>query len=47
MQDYMQGGFRNGRRTEIIVCMLERMIEMAKVRKMCMLVAFIDMKTNI
>ena len=29
----IQGGFRNGRKTEENLFMLERMIEMAKVRK--------------
>ena len=32
MLDYMQGGFRKGRRTEDNLFMLERMLEMAKVR---------------
>ena len=38
------GGFRMGRRTYDNLFMLERMIEMAKVRKYCMFVAFIDME---
>ena len=33
----IQDGFRNGRRTEDNLFMLERMIEMAKVRKECFL----------
>ena len=40
----IQGGFRMGRRTEDNLFMLERMIEMAKVRKECLFVAFIDME---
>ena len=36
--------FRRGRRTEDILFILERMIEMAKVRKECLSVAFIDME---
>ena len=32
----IQGGFRMGRRTEDNLFMLERMIEMAKVRKDCL-----------
>ena len=40
----IQGGFRMGRRTEDNLFMLERMIEMAKVRKDCLFVAFIDME---
>ena len=40
----IQGGFRKGRRTEDNLFMLERMIEMAKVRKECLMVAFIDME---
>ena len=40
----LQGGFRMGRRTEGNLFMLERMIEMAKVRKDCLFVAFIDME---
>ena len=43
----IQGGFRKGRRTEDNLFMLERMIEMAKVRKECLFVAFIDMEKNI
>ena len=31
----VQGGFRRGRRTDDNLFMLERMIEMAKVRKEC------------
>ena len=38
----IHGGFRMGRRTEDNLFMLERMIEMAKVRKDCLFVAFID-----
>ena len=40
----IQGGFRKGRKTEDNLFMLERMIEMAKVRKECLMVAFIDME---
>ena len=40
----IQGGFRMGRRTEDNLFILERMIEMAKVRKDCLFVAFIDME---
>ena len=40
----IQGGFRMGRRTEDNIFMLERMIEMAKVIKDCLFVAFIDME---
>ena len=40
----IQGGFRMGRRTDDNLFMLERMIEMAKVRKDCLFVAFIDME---
>ena len=36
--------FRRGRRTDDNLFMLERMIEMAKVRKECLYVAFIDME---
>ena len=39
----IQGGFRRGRKTEDNLFMLERMIEMVKVRKVCLFVAFIDM----
>ena len=39
-----KGGLRRGRRTDDNLFMLERMIEMAKVRKECLYVAFIDMK---
>ena len=38
----IQGGFRRGRRTEDNLFMLERMIEMAKVRKEGLFMAFID-----
>ena len=40
----VQGVFRRGRRTDANLFMLERMIEMAKVRKECLYVAFIDME---
>ena len=40
----IQGGFRRGLRTEDNLFMLERMIEMAKVRKECLFVAFIVME---
>ena len=40
----IHGGFRMGRRTEDNRFMLERMIEMAKIRKDCLFVAFIDME---
>ena len=36
--------FRRGRRTDDNLFILERMIEMAKVRNECLFVAFIDMK---
>ena len=36
--------FRRGRRTDDNLFVLERMIEMAKVRKECLYVAFIDME---
>ena len=36
--------FIRGRRTDYNIFMLERMIEMAKVRKECLYVAFIDME---
>ena len=36
--------FRRGRRPEDNLFMLERMIEMEKVRKECLFVAFIDME---
>ena len=39
-----RGGFRRGRRTDDNLFMLERMIEMAKVRNECLYVAFIDME---
>ena len=38
--------FRRGRRTDDNLFMLERMIEMAKVRKECLYVAFIDMEKS-
>ena len=38
------GDFSMGRRTEYNLFMLERMIEMAKLRKDCLFVAFIDME---
>ena len=41
---YTVGGFRMGRWTEDNLFMLERMIEMAKVRKDCLFVASIDME---
>ena len=40
----VQGFFRRGHRTDDNLFMLERMIEMAKVRKECLYVAFIDME---
>ena len=40
----VQGGFKRGHRTEDNLFMLERMIEMAKVSKECLYVAFIDME---
>ena len=40
----IQGGFRLGRRTEDNLFMLERMIEMTKVRKDCLFVSYIDME---
>ena len=44
MLDDIQEGFRMGRRTEDNLFMLERMIDMVKVRKECLFVAFIDME---
>ena len=44
MLGVIQGGFRKGLRTEDNLFMLERMIEMAKVRKESLFVAFIDME---
>ena len=38
----IQCGFRRGRRTEDNLIMLERMIDMAKVRKKCLFVVFIE-----
>ena len=40
----IQGGFKMRQRTEDNLFMLERMIEMEKVRKDCLFVAFIDME---
>ena len=40
----IQGGFRREHRREDNLFMLERIIEMAKVRKECLFVAFIDME---
>ena len=40
----IQDVFRMRRRTEDNLLILERMIEMAKVRKECLLLAFIDME---
>ena len=40
----IQGGFRWGQRTEDNLFMLERMIELAKVRKECLFVTFIYME---
>ena len=42
----IQGGFRKGRWTEDNLVMLERMIEMAQVRKECRFVASIDMEKH-
>ena len=42
--DRYTGGFKMGRRTEGNLFMLERKIEMVKVRKECLFVAFIDME---
>ena len=44
MDGWKRVGFRMGRRTEDNLFMLERMIEMAKVRKDCLFAAFIDME---
>ena len=41
----IQWGFRVVRRTEDKLFIVERMIEMVKVRKECLFVAFIDMKS--
>ena len=38
------GGFQNRQSTEDNLFMLERMIEMVKVRNKCLFVAFIDME---
>ena len=43
----IQGGSRRGHRTEDNVFMLQRMIEMAQVRKECLFVVFIDRETNL
>ena len=40
----IQGGFRKARRTADDHFMLKRMIEVVKVRKECLFVAFIDME---
>ena len=40
----VQGGFRRGRRTEDNLFMLERMMEMAKVRGECLYIGFMDME---
>ena len=40
----IQGGFRRGRRTADYLFMLERIIEMAKVRKECLFLATTDME---
>ena len=40
----IQGGFRMGQLTEDNLFMLERMVDMAKVRKDCLFVAFINME---
>ena len=44
MLEDIQDGFRRGRWTENNMFILERMIEMAKVKKNCVFVAFIDME---
>ena len=46
MLGVVQGVFRRGRRTDANLFMLERIIEMAKVRKECLYVAFIDMEKS-
>ena len=40
----VQGGFRKGRRTEDNLFIMERLIEMTRMRKACSFVAFIDME---
>ena len=40
----IQGGFRKGRRTKNNFFILERMIEMVKLKKGCLMVVFIDME---
>ena len=40
----VQGGFKRGRRTEYNLFMLERMMEMAKVRSECIYIGFMDME---
>ena len=44
MLDDLQGGLKMGRRTKDNLFMLQRMIEMVKVRKECLFVAFNDME---
>ena len=39
-----QGGFRKGRITEDNLFIVERLIEMTRMRKVCLFVAFIDME---
>ena len=40
----VQGGFRRGRRPEDNMFMLERMMEMAKVRGECLFIGFMDLE---
>ena len=40
----VQGSFKRGRRTEYNLFMLERMMEMAKVRSECIYIGFMDME---
>ena len=40
----VQGGYRKGRRTEDNLFIMERLIEMTRVRKACLFVAFIDIR---
>ena len=46
MEGDLHGDFRRGRRTEDTLFMLERMIEMTKVRNNCLFVASIYMEKH-
>ena len=43
MIGYAQGGFRKERRTEDNLFIMERLIKITRMRKVCLFVAFIDM----